>query len=617
MADGGNEEEGDKMIKDQIEQMYQECSELITRRTKEIQPLVLGEGSTRPKVMLIGDAPGAKEEEADSNFCGKSHQEVERILSEIGLSSEDVYLTYLVKYRPYQVTSGGKVSTRSINQEEVDLFLPYLEKEIALLNPALIISFGNQVLRALTGEESISVSLEDDQLLVIGILGKSYKLYPMYTMGTRYYEGSFSKLAGQDLERVKQVIANKSRGPFALIRETSNEFVEQTKENFPFNEEVMEEAQKQRLREEREKRRIFDKIVIDNQGDEESKRLKEKTITMIYASEGYVDDPTLVVLNRLSQVFDDLGLTIHRVNLYKEETSLQRIFEYILASKGVILATTVEWFGIGHHLQTFLDDCFTRGEERYFKNVPLLGIVIGRFGYEEEAYHYLIQSWEHLGGCEGRKITAVFKDAAALETNFDLLKIIDRKGEDFFRFMIHYQGELPQSTTVRKIYVEVPVKEYSSFPVEEESGFQEKEKETENRVLKGYEDPIKTEKNDIANLTLKFRSKFEKRAKKGQQTIPEIISQAYVTDNELICQVQIVVVDSTSENTVMSINQRDIQVYFGNQSRVKVIIKINRDSLMRILTGKMTFQRAFVAGKLKAKGDFTLLSKLDQVFDFR
>ena len=67
---------------------------------------------------------------------------------------------------------------------------------------------------------------------------------------------------------------------------------------------------------------------------------------------------------------------------------------------------------------------------------------------------------------------------------------------------------------------------------------------------------------------------------------------------------------------IIEVNGTEIRVYYGNVNSADVEIQIGRSAVDDIIHGRMTFQRAFMGGLMKMKGDFKVLRTLDQIFQF-
>ena len=117
----------------------------------EDKPLVPGDGnSDRPVLMLIGEAPGETEVIKRRPFVGKAGKNLDEFLCLAGLKREDIFVSNVVKIRPCEIGPTGRVRNRAPNKEELSLFIPWLMKEIAAVQPHRLVTLGNVPLKALT-----------------------------------------------------------------------------------------------------------------------------------------------------------------------------------------------------------------------------------------------------------------------------------------------------------------------------------------------------------------------------------------------------------------------------------------------------------------------------------
>ena len=107
---------------------------------------VFGTGNPGATLMIIGEAPGADEDAQGEPFVGRAGQLLNKILEAIGFKREDVYICNILKCRP--------PGNRKPLAEEVDLCIPYLRKQIALVKPKLILALG------LTAAENLLATTE-------------------------------------------------------------------------------------------------------------------------------------------------------------------------------------------------------------------------------------------------------------------------------------------------------------------------------------------------------------------------------------------------------------------------------------------------------------------------
>jgi DNA polymerase len=107
---------------------------------------VFADGVTNAKFMLIGEAPGASEDEKGIPFCGASGNLLDNIISSIGMSrKENAYISNSVFWRP--------PANRRPTEEEIEICKPFVEKHIALIKPDLLILVGATAVSALLGKQ--------------------------------------------------------------------------------------------------------------------------------------------------------------------------------------------------------------------------------------------------------------------------------------------------------------------------------------------------------------------------------------------------------------------------------------------------------------------------------
>ena len=102
-------------------------------------------------------------------------------------------------------------------------------------------------------------------------------------------------------------------------------------------------------------------------------------VNIYYGGRGLIDDPTLYTIEKIAQVLDELRVTVERYNLYEDKSGISVLPKTLKDADGVILAASVEWYGIGGYLQQFLDACWLYGDKE--KNTAYL-YAPGCHGYD-------------------------------------------------------------------------------------------------------------------------------------------------------------------------------------------------------------------------------------------
>jgi uracil-DNA glycosylase family 4 len=106
---------------------------------------VPGEGVAPARLMVVGEGPGRQEDEAGRPFVGAAGQLLDRMLGAIRLTRQDVYIANVVKCRP----PGNRTPTA----EEADACLGFLARQVALVDPVVILALGATAVRAFLGAD--------------------------------------------------------------------------------------------------------------------------------------------------------------------------------------------------------------------------------------------------------------------------------------------------------------------------------------------------------------------------------------------------------------------------------------------------------------------------------
>ena len=96
--------------------------------------VVFGVGNQQADLLIVGEAPGANEDKQGKPFVGRAGQLLNNMLQAIGLQRQDIYIANILKCRP--------PNNRDPRPEEVALCTPFLERQIALLQPKIILALG-------------------------------------------------------------------------------------------------------------------------------------------------------------------------------------------------------------------------------------------------------------------------------------------------------------------------------------------------------------------------------------------------------------------------------------------------------------------------------------------
>jgi uracil-DNA glycosylase family 4 len=165
------------------------CPELAAQATQ----LVFGEGSTSADIVLVGEAPGKQEDLKGQPFVGASGKFLDEMLEMIALKRSDVYITNIVKYRP--------PANRDPLPDEKAAFLPYLQAQLAVIQPKVVVTLGRHSLNCFLPDLSISNVHGQPKRLN----GQVY--LPLFHPAAALYNGAMRQTLIDDFAKLPAVIS--------------------------------------------------------------------------------------------------------------------------------------------------------------------------------------------------------------------------------------------------------------------------------------------------------------------------------------------------------------------------------------------------------------------------
>ena len=172
-----------KIIADEI------CPELAAQATQ----LVMGDGNPDANIVFIGEAPGQKEDEQGLPFVGAAGKFLNEMLNEAGMERGDVYITNIVKYRP--------PNNRDPLPEEKADFLPYLLRQLEIIDPKVIITLGRHSMEYFLPNAKISQAHGQavrKKVLYHDKTEHEWLFIPLYHPAAAHYNGSMRQVLIDD-----------------------------------------------------------------------------------------------------------------------------------------------------------------------------------------------------------------------------------------------------------------------------------------------------------------------------------------------------------------------------------------------------------------------------------
>jgi len=326
-------------------------------------------------------------------------------------------------------------------------------------------------------------------------------------------------------------------------------------------------------------------------------------INVYYGGRGVLDDPTLYVLKEIEKVLTELRVTVTHYNIYEYKNEISTLPQTIKDVDGIILATTVEWLGIGGHMNEFLDACWLYGNKEEFKKIYMMPVVMSTTYGEREGMMTLVQAWEILGGTPCSGLCGYVAERAAFESNKDYARIIEKKTEDIYRTISQKNVGLPSSNqAVTKTVLHAEQLELTP---------QEREQLSQYASDDNY---VKQQKVDIKELSNMYRELMGKSSEEDADYI-ERIKKAYRPKEEFSAKYLFNI--NESQNPLhIEVTPSNINISHEKKDDVDVYAKLSEKVLNDILYGRETFQRAFGVGDMTAKGNLRILRMLDTIFQF-
>ena len=114
---------------------------------RQAKNIVFSDGNPNSKIMLIGEAPGANEDEEGLPFVGRAGALLDKMLAAIDLDRKKVYISNIINYRP--------PDNRRPTDEEIKRYLPFITKHIDIISPKILVLLGSTAMNALIGNEVV------------------------------------------------------------------------------------------------------------------------------------------------------------------------------------------------------------------------------------------------------------------------------------------------------------------------------------------------------------------------------------------------------------------------------------------------------------------------------
>jgi uracil-DNA glycosylase len=159
--------------------------------------VVFGAGNPAAGLMFVGEAPGFHEDKNGVPFVGQAGKLLEKLLTGIGMSRNDVYIANVIKCRP--------PGNRDPQQDEIEACESHLFRQIELIQPTVVATLGNFATKLLSGKPlGITRVHGQEERTTIG--SRSVLLYPLYHPAAALYTPAMLKVLEADFARLPELL---------------------------------------------------------------------------------------------------------------------------------------------------------------------------------------------------------------------------------------------------------------------------------------------------------------------------------------------------------------------------------------------------------------------------
>jgi DNA polymerase len=159
---------------------------------------VPGVGNPRSQIMLIGEAPGRSEDAKGEPFVGMAGKFLDLLLSQIGFSREDVFITNVVKCRPPR--------NREPKPLEIETCTPYLNRQIRIIQPKFIVTLGNHSTAYIFSKAMLpfrGITEARGKLHEAAILSLQVTIFPTFHPAAALYNAGYKEILQHDFQLLK------------------------------------------------------------------------------------------------------------------------------------------------------------------------------------------------------------------------------------------------------------------------------------------------------------------------------------------------------------------------------------------------------------------------------
>lgn len=169
-----------------------EAADVTPELKKQATQLVFGDGNAEAEIVFIGEAPGKNEDEVGKPFVGAAGKFLNEMLEMVNLERADIYITNIVKYRP--------PNNRDPEPAEKAAWLPYLQEQLDIIQPKLIVTLGRHSMDVLLPGLKISQAHGKPKRY------KDHVYLPLFHPAAALYNGGMRQTLIDDFALIPQIL---------------------------------------------------------------------------------------------------------------------------------------------------------------------------------------------------------------------------------------------------------------------------------------------------------------------------------------------------------------------------------------------------------------------------
>lgn len=180
-----------------------EESDVTPELKQQATQLVFGDGNPNAEIVFVGEAPGKNEDLQGIPFVGAAGKFLNEMLAGIGLKREDIYITNIVKYRP--------PNNRDPEPDEKKAFLPYLQSQLEIILPKVVVTLGRHSMNCFLPDLQISKVHGEPKRIRISMKEHSEDtlplvILPLFHPAAALYNGGLRQTLIDDFARLPAIL---------------------------------------------------------------------------------------------------------------------------------------------------------------------------------------------------------------------------------------------------------------------------------------------------------------------------------------------------------------------------------------------------------------------------